>query len=32
VKVKTVSDASVSADVVVTIGRNTPNLEPPPQS
>jgi polyisoprenyl-teichoic acid--peptidoglycan teichoic acid transferase len=32
VKVKTASDPAVAADVVVTIGRNTPELEPPPSS
>jgi LCP family protein required for cell wall assembly len=32
VTVKTASDPSVRADVVVTIGRNTPDLAPPPQS
>jgi LCP family protein required for cell wall assembly len=32
VTVKTKSDPSVRADVVVTIGRNTANLAPPPQS
>ena len=32
IKVKIVTDPKVRADVVVTIGRNTPNLEPPPSS
>jgi polyisoprenyl-teichoic acid--peptidoglycan teichoic acid transferase len=32
VKVKTASDPKVTVDVVVTIGRNTPDLEPPPSS
>jgi hypothetical protein len=32
VTVKTVSDPAVRADVVVTIGRNTADLAPPPQS
>jgi LCP family protein required for cell wall assembly len=32
VTVKTASDPTVAADVVVTIGRDTPNLQPPPQS
>jgi LCP family protein required for cell wall assembly len=32
VQVKTASDPKIRADVVVTIGRNTPDLEPPPSS
>jgi LCP family protein required for cell wall assembly len=32
VKVKTANDPKVTVDVVVTIGRNTPELEPPPSS
>jgi polyisoprenyl-teichoic acid--peptidoglycan teichoic acid transferase len=32
VKIKTASDPKVTVDVVVTIGRNTPQLEPPPSS
>ncbi len=32
VKSKTASDPKITADVVVTIGRNTPQLEPPPSS
>lgn len=32
VKIKTASDPKVTADVVITIGRNTPQLEPPPSS
>ena len=32
VKVKTASDPKTTADVVITIGRNTPELEPPPSS
>ena len=32
VKVKTATDPKIRADVVITIGRNTPNLEPPPSS
>ncbi len=32
VKIKTASDPAITADVVVTIGRNTPELEPPPSS
>ena len=31
-KVKLVNDPKVRADVIVTIGRNTPDLAPPPQS
>jgi LCP family protein required for cell wall assembly len=32
VKVKTATDATIRTDVVIVIGRDTPNLEPPPQS
>ncbi|HEV8281232.1 MAG TPA: LytR C-terminal domain-containing protein, partial [Candidatus Limnocylindrales bacterium] len=32
VKIKTATDPAIRADVVITIGRNTPNLEPPPSS
>ncbi|HEX2469695.1 MAG TPA: LCP family protein [Candidatus Limnocylindrales bacterium] len=32
VKIKTANDPAVAADVVVTIGRTTPELEPPPSS
>jgi polyisoprenyl-teichoic acid--peptidoglycan teichoic acid transferase len=32
VKIKTANDSAVVADVVVTIGRTTPELEPPPSS
>ena len=32
IKVKTVSDPAIRADVVVTIGRDTPDLQPPPSS
>jgi LCP family protein required for cell wall assembly len=32
VKVKTANDPKVTVDVVVTIGRTTPELEPPPSS
>ena len=32
VKVRTATDPAIRADVVVTIGRNTPELEPPPSS
>lgn len=32
VKVKTANDPKVTVDVVITIGRNTPELEPPPSS
>jgi LCP family protein required for cell wall assembly len=32
VTVKTVSDPAIRADVVVTVGRNTADLAPPPQS
>jgi LCP family protein required for cell wall assembly len=32
VKVKTATDDSVRTDIVIEIGRDTPNLEPPPQS
>jgi hypothetical protein len=32
VTVKTANDPSVAADITVTIGRDTPNLQPPPQS
>jgi hypothetical protein len=32
VQVKTASDPAAGADVVVTIGRTTPLLEPPPSS
>ncbi len=32
VKIKTASDPAVAADVVVTVGRTTPELEPPPSS
>jgi LCP family protein required for cell wall assembly len=32
VKVRTAVDDSVRTDVVIVIGRNTPELEPPPQS
>jgi LCP family protein required for cell wall assembly len=32
IKVKTASDPKIRADVIVTIGRNTPDLEPPPSS
>jgi hypothetical protein len=31
-KVKLVNDPKIRADVIVTIGRNTPDLAPPPQS
>jgi hypothetical protein len=31
-KVKLVTDPKIRADVVVTVGRNTPDLAPPPQS
>jgi hypothetical protein len=32
VKVKTKADPAVPVDVTVLIGRNTPDLEPPPSS
>jgi LCP family protein required for cell wall assembly len=32
VTVKTATDPKIRADVIVTIGRNTPDLEPPPSS
>ncbi|MGH2475961.1 MAG: LCP family protein [Candidatus Limnocylindrales bacterium] len=32
VKVRTASDPEIRTDIVVTIGRNTPELEPPPSS
>jgi polyisoprenyl-teichoic acid--peptidoglycan teichoic acid transferase len=32
IKVKTASDPKIRADVIVTIGRDTPDLEPPPSS
>ncbi len=32
VKIKTASDPAVAADVVITVGRTTPDLEPPPSS
>jgi LCP family protein required for cell wall assembly len=32
IKVKTTSDPEIRADVIVTIGRDTPDLEPPPSS
>jgi hypothetical protein len=32
VKVKTANDPKITVDVVITIGRNTPELEPPPSS
>jgi LCP family protein required for cell wall assembly len=32
IKIKTASDPKIRADVTVTIGRNTPELEPPPSS
>ena len=32
VKIKTASDPAVVADVVITVGRTTPDLEPPPSS
>jgi LCP family protein required for cell wall assembly len=32
VTVKTANDPSVAADITVTIGRDTPDLQPPPQS
>ena len=32
VKVKTATDPTVRADVIIVIGRDTPELEPPPSS
>jgi LCP family protein required for cell wall assembly len=32
VTVKTATDATVRTDIVITIGRNTPDLQPPPSS
>ncbi len=32
VKVKTATDPTIRTDVVITIGRNTPKLEPPPSA
>ena len=32
VKAVTKKDAAIPVDVVVTVGRNTPNLQPPPSS
>ena len=32
VKVKTATDSTVRADIVIVIGNDTPELEPPPQA
>ena len=32
VKVKTKTDPTIRVDIVITVGRNTPDLQPPPSS
>jgi hypothetical protein len=32
VKVKLKNDPTIPVDIVVTVGRNTPNFQPPPSS